>query len=506
MPAFFKAVSAFLAIGLLSSACTRPLKQHTDVKAMPQIFPDYTSIVIPANIAPLNFHIDEKGSEFLVEIYSLEGEKIRIRQTSPDIKIPIDKWNSLLAKNKGNALNIDVYAKNETWYSYASISDTIAKEGIDNHLVYRLFGIIYSDGNKMGIYQRNLENFDQSVIFDNTSNPKTPCINCHSFSGNSPGKMSLHIRKAYAGTAIFDNGTLTKYNTKTENSVAPAAYTAWHPSGDLIAFSVNRLFVYFTSNAEKLVEVCDQVSDLVLYNLETNTLTTSPKISSLSRENLPNWSPDGKTLYFISTLKGTENMSSWVEAKYDLLSIPYNIENNTWGEIDTLLTSKQTGLSITWPVASPDGRYILFCMIDHSYFSIFDKNSDLYLYDLKTKQYRKTDILNSTSTESYHAWSKNGRWITFSSKRLDEISTRPFFSYFDADGNFHKPFVLPQEDPLYYQTDTMNFNLPVLVDGKVEIDAQSFQNFITNEPSDVNFDKSIKIDTMTTFAITSGIH
>jgi hypothetical protein len=477
------------------SGCSNSIKKAVKLDELPRIFPDYTSLVIPPNISPLNFNIEEKGTEFFVEISSKTGKKISIRQSSPKIKIPPDKWKNLLNNNKGNSLIIDIYTKQDKWYKYSSITDTIAPETIDNHLVYRLIGIIYMDGDKLGIYQRNLETFDESVIFENTSISQGACINCHSFSNNNPGKMSMHIRKKFSGTVIYDNGKYTKYNTKTEYTMAPAAYTAWHPNGEVIAFSLNRLYVYFTSNEDKLVEVSDLASDLVLFNIKTNTISTSPNISGPSRECLPNWSPDGKWLYFISTPKAGKDMSSWVFTKYDLLRIPFDPEKTEWGDIDTLLTSKQTGMSITWPAASPDGRYILFCMIDHGYFSIFDKNSDLYLLDLKTGQYRKTDIINSTSTDSYHAWSKNGRWIVFSSKRLDDLSTRPYFAYFDKDGNFHKPFVLPQEDPLFYKNYPWNYNLPALVNGKVTTDTAEFKNIIIGNPKDVKFDQSVEIDT-----------
>jgi hypothetical protein len=481
---------------LLLTGCINFTREFVKQEKLPRIFPDYTSIVIPANIAPLNFKIDEKGSEYWVEIYSKNGKKIKIKQSSPEIIIPENKWQNLLEQNKGNQLKIDVYTRQEQWNKYQTIIDTIANEKIDNNLVYRIINVVYSDTDKLGIYQRNLENFDQSVLFENTSTTERPCMNCHSFSNNDPGKMSLHIRRAYAGTIIYDHGKLTKYNTKTEQTMAPAAYPAWHPNGEIIAYSLNSLFVYLTSDDSKLIEVCDNVSDIVLFNLRTNTISTTPKLSSDRRETLPAWSPDGKWLYFISAPKGGENMTNWVYSKYDLLRIPFDAKKMSWGQVDTLLTSKQTGMSITFPVASPDGRYLLFCMIDHSYFSIFDKNCDLYLFDLKTKQYHKTDVLNSNTTDSYHSWSKNGRWVVFSSKRLDEVSTRPFFSYFDEKGNFHKPFVLPQHDPQLYRKDRFNFNLPVLVDGRVDINAEELTEFVTKPPTNVKFDQSVTIDTV----------
>jgi Tol biopolymer transport system component len=239
------------------------------------------------------------------------------------------------------------------------------------------------------------------------------------------------------------------------------------------------------------VEVWDAFSDILLYDLRTNTLSTCPGISTKSRENLPNWSPDGRFLYYINAPEILPDESNLIHARYDLMRIGYNAETGAWGDVDTVLSSELTEKSITFPNISPDGRYILFCMIDHSYFSIFDKNSDLYLLDLETGAYREASALNSSVTDSYHAWSKNGRWVVFSSKRLDEVCTHPYFAYFDKEGRFHKPFILPQEDPRYYLSNMLNYNLPVLVDGKVEISARELRDFITQDAEEVGFDESI---------------
>jgi hypothetical protein len=59
------------------------------------------------------------------------------------------------------------------------------------------------------------------------------------------------------------------------------------------------------------------------------------------------------------------------------------------------------------------------------------------------------------------------------------MCSRPYFTYFDNKGNFHKPLVLPQEDPGFYQADVWNFNLPVLVEGKVNINPNRFRDFLS---------------------------
>jgi hypothetical protein len=52
---------------------------------------------------------------------------------------------------------------------------------------------------------------------------------------------------------------------------------------------------------------------------------------------------------------------------------------------------------------------------------------------------------------------------------LDGLFTRPFFSHVDRDGEFSKPFVLPQADPAFYGTYLKTYNLPELVTGPIQV-------------------------------------
>ena len=76
-----------------------------------RISPDYSSTVIPPNIAPLNFMVKEEGSHYLVKIYSQKGEAIEVSSRSAKIQIPEDSWHKLLEQNKGNELHFDIFVK-----------------------------------------------------------------------------------------------------------------------------------------------------------------------------------------------------------------------------------------------------------------------------------------------------------------------------------------------------------------------------------------------------------
>ena len=123
-------------------------------------------------------------------------------------------------------------------------------------------------------------------------------------------------------------------------------------------------------------------------------------------------------------------------------------------------------------------------MSDYGYFSIFHKESDLYSVDLETGGYKKLE-LNSKSAESYSAWSSNGRWLVFSSKRMDNVFSRTYIAYFDEKGIAHTPFVLPQKDPEMYYRLLANYNLPKLVTGKIDLRPVDIRDMITHAPRKV---------------------
>jgi len=58
--------------------------------------------------------------------------------------------------------------------------------------------------------------------------------------------------------------------------------------------------------------------------------------------------------------------------------------------------------------------------------------------------------------------------------------SRPYFSYIDDAGKAHKPFVMPQEDPAFYDSFVKLYNLPELVTGPVRPGEQEFAHAVTS--------------------------
>ena len=473
----------------LLSACHSKIDNFKEVNRPPQIFPDYTDILIPPNIAPLNFNIKEAGTEYEARIYTNKAEQIVERSKTPSIQINIDQWHKLLHNGMGSKLFVEVLvkAKDGQWQKFQTITNEIAKENIDNHLAYRLINTGYTLWNSLGIYQRNLENFDEDPILENKS-IEYGCLNCHSFCKNDPKEMMIHIRAIHGGTIISQNDKLSKIDTKSKYTLSAGVYPCWHPDGKHIAYSVNKIEQYFCSG-ETRIEVSDKSSDLVVYDIEKNTVTTSPKVSSSSRENLPVWSPDGKYIYFIST-PAVSNLNDGIQTKYDLMRIAFNVNTNQWGSVDTIISSKAIGKSISFPKISPNGKFLMFCTSESGYFTIHHAATDLYLLNLENGKYQKMEI-NSPEADSYHCFSSGSHWFVFSSKRIDGLFTRPFFSYLDDNGKASKPFVLPQEDPVFYTNFLKNYNIPELITGKVTVSPQAIRDKVLEDAVQAKLDPSV---------------
>jgi hypothetical protein len=488
-------MALLIAVSIFVLTYRPKVKNPSNAERPALISPDYTQTVIPPNIAPLNFVIKEKGSGFYIKIYSKQGDTINIVSRKPDIMIPSSKWKKLLNMNAGNDIYFDIYAEETRgkWTKYPLISNHIARENIDSYLVYRLINPGYILWDKMGIYKRDIESFDESPVMVNNLADKN-CMNCHSFCMNNPDKMLFHIRGSLGGTILCINGDIKKINTGTKYTMSAGVYPAWHPGGKLIAFSVNKISQKFNSYGAEKIEVYDKSSDIILYDIDANMVTTSPSVSTIHKESMPVWSPDGRYLYFGRSNKpdGQQPNDSMM---YDLLRIPYDIESGQWGEIDTVLLAREAGHSISWPRISPDGRYLLFTMSDHGYFSIHYPSSDLYIMNLETKQYWRLDI-SSDDVDSFHSWSHNGRWFVFASKQINGLCSRPFFSYFDENGNAHKPFVLPQKDPEFYNTYLKNYNVPELVSERININKWKLTKAVRSKAVDATFDPSVNIDAL----------
>ncbi|MHC4981719.1 MAG: TolB family protein, partial [Planctomycetota bacterium] len=274
---------------------------------------------------------------------------------------------------------------------------------------------------------------------------------------------------------VYGSATLFADEGKVDRIGAKWGYTAWHPTGRVAVYSVMNVKQFMHRASMEVRDVVDLDAGLKCYDLKKQSVNMPRSISDSQRlESYPTWSPDGKYLYYCSAPILWQDRNSvpprhYDKVRYDLMRVSYDVESDKWGKPELFLSGEKLGKSILMPRISPDGRFLLFCMCDYGVFPIYRPCSDLYLMkDIETREYEKLPI-NSKFSESWHSWSSNGRWIAFSSKRRGGLFTRLYISYVDSTGKAHKPFILPQRNPEFYDSFLKTYSVPELVTGPVEV-------------------------------------
>ena len=460
--------------------CTSWKTPLSSLDSVPDIYPDYKDVTVPYNIAPLNFMMD--GAERIQAEFSINGH-VSINVTGKDgvISVPEKTWNEMMYMAKGGSVSVEVSAWSEDYpdgVSYIPFDINVAEEDIEPWIAYRLIEPGYRSWRQLGIFQRELSSFKESVIISNSTTNET-CINCHHFPDYSSESMMFHARGVNGGTVLYHEGQLKMIRFNEIGPKKNTTYPAWHPEGRYIAFSSNTTRQIFFVEGKKPIEVYDTASDLVIYDTLTGNVLTDHRFTTAETlETFPTWSPDGKYLYFASA-QSRSLPADIADMHYDLCRVAFDASTGTFGEaVEVVYDASINGGSVSYPRVSPDGRYLLYTWSEYGTFPIWHPEADLRMLDLADGGHVDVSAWNdSESSESYHSWSSNGRWVMFGSRRLDGRYTRVYIAYMDKEGNASKPFLLPQEDPRNNIWRLKSYNIPEFIDGEVDIPDEAVSLF-----------------------------
>lgn len=487
----------YIGLCLAMMGCSGPSvpEVFTESKDLPKIYPDYTNVTIPMNIAPLTFELDEVVDEMIARYAVGDKELVFEGKAQPQM----DDWRVLTEKAKGGAMTVDVYARRaDQWTHYKPFNIFVSPDSIDSYLSYRLIYPSFVDYKTLTISQRCLENYDESVIYDNVLcglEKDRQCINCHSYQQYNPERMQFHARQNFGGTIIAYDGHIKKVDMKNDSILSAGVYPAWHPWLKLIVYSTNMTAQSFHTTHHNKIEVYDSESDLIAYDIDKGEVTNLENDAN-ELEVFPAWAPDGKTLYYCSAhfewkdsalTKVDEIIKRSQEIKYNIYRKRFNPETMSFGPRELVFSADSLNKSATLPRISPDGRYLMFALAKYGVFHIWHHDADLWLLDLQTGQARALQEINSPDTESYHSWSSNGKWVVFSSRRDDGTYTRPFFAHIDNNGHGTKPFELPSADPDYHRQFMRCYNIPEFMHGPVTTKPQTFAEILKGEGTPVKY-------------------
>ncbi len=523
-------LSFFIVLAACSNKPTAVPQQFTEVCDTAAIYPDYRDVTIPPNIAPLNFMVtDSLADAFVAQVGDL------VCGASEDGKFYLDSlvWRRILSDAKGRDLTVNLFARRSgQWVHHPPFTLHVAEEPIDPYLTYRLIEPGYEVYFQLGIYQRNLTNFDVTTVYENyrRNGGQSHCINCHMFQNYSTDRMILHVRENNKGTVITHGTEAHKILIKHDSIIASGAYGGWHPTLPLLAFSSNKTAQVFHYHYPEKIEVYDAESDIILYDAEHNEVRNIIRTPDFF-ETFPNWSPDGTRLYYCSArlpkFKYTNFEASLVahydSLFYDLYSIPFDTVTYTFGEPRIEVEASAIQHSCSTPRVSPDGRWLLFAYAKYGQFHLYHKDADLWVKPLENENTKlivqsnssvtsqpstissqlssstsqpstfssqlsssyPLTATNSPNVESYHGWSSNSRWIVFSSRRDDGDFTRTYIAYFDRQGQGHRAFLLPQRDPEYNLLLLKSYNCAELTRDAVRLTKEQFEHVIRNTEAEL---------------------
>ena len=474
---------------LLLSACVN----HPDVpslfkdaKCLPAIFPDYCNVTVPCNIAPLNFMLSADEYEACVARFTMPDGQQQTYGDGVKVQIPESEWHAMLDASKGKSIKVEVWGqKEDEWLLFTPFEIHVAKEPIDDYISYRLIEPSYVAWNFMEITQRNLTSFEETQIFNNeitcTDRVKGQCINCHSYQNYKTDNMLFHVRLSNGGTVIVNDGKLSKVDMKRDYTISSGVYPAWHPTAKLIAFSTNQTRQSFYTVHPNKIEVFDLASDLILYDIKTDSVSIISNDSTLL-EVYPTWSPDGKYLYYCKSVPLPEELRekdityTYKRIQYNIYRRSFDMDTHHFGEEVLVYDAASQDKSATLPRISPDGHYLLFALGQYGCFHIRHSDSDIVCMPLDNQVSSDIDLtgLNSEGfADSYPTWSSNGHWIMTSSRRGDGNYSRVYISYFN-NGKTRKAFMLPQEDPEHNTWRLKCYNRPEFMVEPVRISVNEF--------------------------------
>ena len=483
---------------LLVTSCSKHPSlptSFTEVNETPHIYPDYVDVVVPPNIAPLNFLVDDV--EDVVAEFQVQNSKLNFGGSDNKVQIDEKEWHELLAEAKGKSLSVRVYTKKDgKWLAYKPFSIDVAEEDIDPYVSFRVLPPTFVGYDELSIRQRNLTNFEETTIYNNrqiSHGLEGQCINCHSYQNYGTSNMMFHTRMQNPGTMIVSDGELIFVNLKADGMISAAAYNSWHPHLPIIAFSTDHTMQSFHTRDITKVEVMESASDLVIYDVKKNRVQVVLN-DSTEWELFPSWSPDGKYLYYCSAhyeyQQGYEDtdelLKNYKQLQYNLYRLSFDANSMAFGEPELIYDARSKNRSAVQPRVSQDGRYVLLAEGPNGLFHIWHTSAEIEILDLQTGELLDTKAMNSPLPESYPSFSSNDRWIMFESRRDDGNYTRTYFAYFDKQGKVHKPFMMPAEDPEYFRLLLRSWSRPELMKEPVRITPRQFYEKILTEPLKVS--------------------
>jgi TolB protein len=184
----------------------------------------------------------------------------------------------------------------------------------------------------------------------------------------------------------------------------------WSPDGQRIAFAMR------PADATN-----DEESEIYVMRRDGTAVQRLTAIAG--DDSHPHWSADGKRIFFNSPRATPDPKASWGSQWHDIYSMAAD-----GGDVRRHTDCRTV---CTYPVPSPDGRFIAFRKIVESPGLSWGlepgaRNSEVFVTAINGSA--STNVSNNGAFDGWPMWSPNGRWLVFASNRDKVASTGQIYA------------------------------------------------------------------------------
>lgn len=286
------------------------------------------------------------------------------------------------------------------------------------------------------------------------------CANCHSFSRDGStlgmdmdgpqGDKGAYALVRTAPTTTIQQRDLFSWNRPPRKTQTFGLFSRVSPDGHCVASAVDEeVFVANYTDFTFLQSFYPTRGKLAIYNRDKGTIAT---LAGADDERYvqcnPVWSPDGGELVFLRaparssvvTASSPTHAGHPAEPQlcYDLYRIPFN--QGSGGRAEPVAGASRNGASNSFPVFSPDGKWIVFVKSRNGL--LMRPDSRLWIVAAQGGEARELGC-NLGRMNSWHSFSPNSRWMVFASKAFSPF-TQMFLTHVDSQGIASVPVLIEQ--------------------------------------------------------------